>query len=110
VYDYVRMLGYDPSSPENQYADFEFLWGDIYWDDSPSRVLIADSEDYYFLNHSSEIHYEMQKPLSWGNGEILVEISQGTFQEDRPYFLFVIDENNNISSPYTVTFNGSPLN
>jgi len=55
IYDYIRMLGYDPSIPNNIDPDMEFLFGDVYFDDSLASVIIADSSSFDLFGNNEQV-------------------------------------------------------
>jgi len=82
------------------------LWGDIYFDDSVARVVIADSSSFNPFGNPSEVHYEMQELNSWEGSTISFTANQGSFTSQDNLSLFVIDENGIVSNGYPVSFDG----
>ena len=103
-YDYIRMMGYDPSISSNQYDDFEFLWGDVYFDKGMSRIIISESSEYNPYGNTNTNHYEMQIPDSWLNDEISLTVNKGGFSNGQTYYLFVVNENGEVSNAKPVSF------
>jgi hypothetical protein len=90
---------------------FQNYWGngnadnaDIWIDDvyvqlgTPARVELADSASW-----ADHHHREVQEPLAWSAGEIIVELNRGGFQPGETAYLFVVDELGQVSNGYPVT-------
>ena len=103
IYDYLRMVGLDPSYPEYLDPDLTFLWGDIYFDDSLARVVIADSSNFSVYGSSSEVHYEMQELKSWSNNSVSFTVRPGSFTAGQQLYLYLIDANGNVSNAYPIS-------
>jgi hypothetical protein len=98
IYDYLRMVGLDPSVPENLDPNLEFLWGDIYFDDSLARVVISDSSTFDPFGGSYTNHYEVQNIQSWSNSSVTFKANPGSFTSGQTVYLYVIDSNGNVNT------------
>ena len=77
---------------------FYRYYGDIYIDDTISRVALCENENY-----SNCHHIELQIPTSWNSNSISINANPGSFTNGQNAYLYVIDQNGNISNAYPVT-------
>ena len=77
------------------YADT--YWDDVYVDNSWARVEVGDSSTY-----ANCTHREMQIPSSWSNSSVTVTVNQGSLSSLSGKYLFVVDENGDVSSGYAL--------
>ncbi|MFL0809317.1 MAG: hypothetical protein K6L76_02765 [Agarilytica sp.] len=67
------------------------------------RIELCDSATW--SNCSSR---EIQKPTQWSDNAISVNLNRGGFKNDaQQYYLYVVDENNNPSNAYPISFSGN---
>ncbi|MBT7237321.1 hypothetical protein HN865_00510 [Candidatus Woesearchaeota archaeon] len=109
IYDHIRMIGYDPSISANLDPDMEFLFGDISFDDSLSRIVIADTNSFDPFGNSYEVHYEMQELVSWSTDVLAFKVNQGSFLDTDSLYLFVIDEDGTVSNGVPVSFSSGVI-
>ncbi len=76
-------------------------YDDIYIDNVWSRVVICDSETY-----SNCTHRALQAPSIWTDDSITVTVNQDSWALGNTAYLYVIDENGDVSEGYPVTFGG----
>ena len=77
------------------YADT--YWDDVYIDNSWARVEIGDSSTY-----ANCTHREMQIPSAWSGTSVTVTVNQGSHSSFTGKYLFVVDEEGNVSSGYAL--------
>jgi len=80
-------------------------YGDFYIDGSLARVIIGNSQNYDDCSH-----LELQIPVIWSLNSITIIINQGTYNIGDTAYLFVIDDDNNISNGYPVIFSSTGVN
>jgi len=85
--------GYDESGTV-QYRHY----GDIYIDDTLSRVVVGDIETYQDCSH-----LELQVPTEWTNESITVTANQGSFSAGDHVYLFVIGPDGIASDGFPIT-------
>ena len=77
---------------------------DIYLDSTQARVEIGDNSSW-----DNCTHREIQIPTAWSSDLISITANQGSFSEGDTAYLFVVDENGNISDGYQITIgSGAP--
>ena len=87
---------YDSWSDSSTDRDDYFI-DDVYIDRSWARVEIGNAASYGACTQR-----EIQIPRSWGNGSIDVDLNLGSFSSSAPLYLFVTDENGNVSSGFPI--------
>ncbi len=93
--DYVHKI----DAGVKYYHDYD----DIYIADSRARIEIGNNPIF-----TSCTHREIQIPTVWSDGSITINVNQGSFLNGDAY-LFVVDENGDVSEGYPITF-GSAIN
>jgi len=88
---------------ENQI--YERYYGEVYYDDTFSRVVLGDNPIYENCNH-----LELQVPYSWDDNSIDFRFNQGSFNGGEQTYLFVIDSENNPSEGYPITIGEKAIN
>jgi hypothetical protein len=77
---------------------------DIYIDNSWARILICDQSSW---DDSVERHCEIQIPhTTWDGSNIQFVANQGSFVSGQDYYLYVIDENGEVSNSEVIQFSG----
>lgn len=69
---------------------------DIYFDNTRQRVVLGDASEYKNLKN-----YEVQRPISWGKGEIELELFLGQFSGRGTLgglYVYVFDKDGNVNS------------
>jgi len=61
---------------------------EIYMDKSVQRVVIGDAPNYDDLTH-----YELQRPVQWGDNEIEFSVNLGALDTSSDLYVYVFDEN-----------------
>jgi len=86
---------YNPNPDPRAYFD------NVYIDTSRARVEIGASSvyDVFETKHVRDI----QIPSSWSDGSITFKVNQGSFNAGDTAYLFVINEDGNVSSGYPIT-------
>lgn len=85
------------SCPPSEGDSFTY-WDDVYVDVTQARVELGDAPTY-----DSCTHREIQLPTQWSSTEITVTARGGSFSVGDELYLFVIDEDGNVSDGYQVT-------
>jgi hypothetical protein len=70
-------------------------WDDVYIDKSWARVEVGDASTYANCKHR-----EMQIPTSWSGNSVTVTAQRGSLDSLSGKYLFVIDEDGNVSQGY----------
>lgn len=70
----------------------------VYIDTSWARVELGDQPTY-----AASKHREIQIPQSWSAGQLTAQVNTGSFKSGSTAYLYVIDENENISPGVKVT-------
>jgi hypothetical protein len=78
---------------------------DLYIDYSWARVELCDTSDWATCRHR-----EVQVPQQWADGQVVVDLNQGSFSPGSTVFLFVVDPDRRVSNPTALTLPsaGSP--
>lgn len=101
---FFNAWGPNTAAGETSRAPNLFIMDDVYASPTLARVEIGDNQSY-----NSCTHREVQLPLSWSDGQIKVKVNQGSFPTDpTPAYLFVVDDNGNVSDGKKVNFGGVP--
>src|SRR3989339_706840 len=88
---------YSPPAPEQN-----LYHGEIYFDITRARVELCNSSTW-----SARTHCEIQIPhTTWNNGQIQINVNQGSFTSGQTSYRYVIDANGNASNGYPVTIGG----
>jgi hypothetical protein len=74
----------------------------VYIDTSWARVELGDQSTY-----AASTHREIQIPQSWSSGQVTAQVNPGSFKSGATAYLYVIDENENISPGVRVTIGQS---
>jgi hypothetical protein len=74
----------------------------VYIDTSWARVELGDQSTY-----AASKHREIQIPQTWSSGQVTVQVNPGSFKSGSTAYLYVIDENENISPGVKVTIGQS---
>jgi hypothetical protein len=75
-------------------------WGEIYADNTYSRVEVCDATTW-----AARSHCEIQIPSAWSATSATVTVNQGSFSSGASAYLYVVDSTNTAnSSGYPVTF------
>lgn len=85
----IALLGFNGAHMDYQEVDF----GEIYMDNTPQRVLVANASD---LSKASKI--EIQYPVSWQDNKIVVRVNEGVLAKGEQLYVFVVDNTGNITS------------
>jgi len=72
-------------------------WDDLYIDKYWARVEIGDSSTY-----ASCKHREVQIPSAWSNTSVTVTLNEGSFSGFSGKYLFVVDNDGNVSTGYAL--------
>jgi len=80
----VALLGLNGKVGKLQISEID----DIYIDKTRQRVLIGDADSYNNVNH-----WEVQKPTSWDNNNISVEVFKGSLENYKNGYIYVFDSN-----------------
>ncbi len=75
---------------------------DVYFDTTRSRIEIGDAPIW-----DSCTHREIQIPSAWSESSVAFTVNQGSFSSGEQAYLFVVDENGDVSEGYPITFAGS---
>lgn len=79
------------SDPQDYYHDDAWrLYDDIYIDNSLSRVIMTDNENY-----DSSTICEPQIPSAWSDNSITITVNRGALAPCEKHYLFVFDADNN---------------
>jgi hypothetical protein len=82
---------------------------DYYIDTTYARVMISDTPSFGMNQTTTSSHREIQIPKTqWLDGQLQIQVNQGSFANGANAYLYVIDANNTVSAPYFITFGGSP--
>lgn len=81
--------GCDPSNSSRMWTD------NVYIDTTWARVEIGDRASYEACTQR-----EIQIPTAWNGGEVTVDVNLGRFSSGSSVYVFVVDENGNISPGY----------
>jgi hypothetical protein len=74
---------------------------DVYIDNTWQRIELCDNETW-----NNRRKCEMQIPQTWQDNSIKFTANQGTFTNGTTAWIYVIDENGNVSSGYPITISG----
>lgn len=75
----------------------------IYVDDNYAHVIIGDQSTL-----AASTHREIQIPKTqWIDGQLQVQVNQGSFASGSTAYLYVVDASGNVSSGNKITFGGS---
>ena len=92
----IYTLGIESDASGPGHENETNLWGDIYADNTLSRIAIGDAPVW-----SQVSHYEMQIPSAWTANSINFVTNVGSFSGGSVY-LFVIDAEGNASNGYQI--------
>jgi hypothetical protein len=84
---YYRKTSEDDSD-ENAFRYFDDLYVDTFW----QRVVVGDN-----IIYADCTNREIQIPTAWSSTDITATYNQGSFANDDPMYLFVIDSEGNVS-------------
>lgn len=79
-------------------ARFKFFVDDVYVDRTRARVELGDAATWEDCTQR-----EVQAATAWSNRSISVTVNKGAFADGQDLFLFVVDDNGNVSNGYPVT-------
>lgn len=98
--DHILVWGADPSNPSATYpSDSVILFGEMYVDATQARVLVTTDDDYQ-LDNSSPTTWEIQPTMSWDGTTITANLNLGNYEESDQLYLYVVDENGQVSTPF----------
>jgi hypothetical protein len=101
--DQLAGLGADFSATPNEPQQPTMDWGEIYADNTQARVEICNAS-----SKTSSTHCEIQIPqTTWIDGQLQIQINQGSFANSSTAYLFVVDAAGNVSTGKQITFGGS---
>lgn len=80
------------STPDDYYID------DLYLDQTPARVMLANASSF-----GSTTVREIQEILSWSDTSITVKVRQGNYADDETAYVYVADDDGEISNGAPVT-------
>lgn len=100
------VLSHALESVGDGYVNLHIYMDDIYVDTSQSRVEICDSSTW-----STRSHCEIQIPqTTWIDGQLQIKVNQGSFLNNSPQYLYVIDASGSTNaSGYPITFGSGAL-
>lgn len=91
------------NSVRNDLTDTDKLvHDDFYLDNTWQRVVLSNTS-----NFESTSHRELQVPTQWTNTQITVRFKQNSFSNGSNLFLYIIDTDGNVSSPFPITIGQS---
>ncbi len=82
---------------EDNEFDLDLFCDDVYVDNTRARVQIGNNPNFHYCDHS-----EIQIPTAWSNSSISFTVNNGSFTEGETAYLYVIDENGDVSSSYEI--------
>jgi hypothetical protein len=85
----------------NEYLD------QVYIDNTPAHVFISSASSLAWPDQNTEHHSEIQVPAAWSNTSIQFKLNQGSFANASTVYLYVVDNNGTISSPYPISLGSS---
>jgi len=91
-------FGYYLTNNLNVPHEVHTYWDDIYIDNSWQRIELCDKS-----NFSQSTHCEIQILKNWSSDSININFNQGSFQGGETVYLFIIDEQGNVSEGYPIT-------
>ncbi len=92
-YSFVHAIGIETAGGNSDHSPpYANLWGDIYMDNTMSRVALGDASTW-----SQVQHYELQIPQYWQPQTIQVTSNLGSFESADTVWLYVFDANGNVN-------------
>jgi hypothetical protein len=83
-------------TPHNGYLD------QVYIDNTPARVVLADREDYSWPDYGDEAHTEIQVCSAWSDGSIAFTLNRGSFPAGSTVYVYVVNPDGAISSGHSL--------
>lgn len=84
-------------------AAMNFYWSEVYLDNTRARVEIGNAAVFEDCSHR-----EVQIPEAWSDGEVAVQVRGGAFVEGETLYLFVVDEQGQVSAGHAVSWDLGP--
>ncbi len=82
----------------NDSGSFQIYIDDVYVDNTLARVEIGNASTY-----ASCTHREIQIPSAWSATSVTITVNTGSFEDDDSAYLFVINEDGDVSAGHAVT-------
>jgi len=102
-FDYLSWLMYQFEG-DDAYTWFQYM-DDAFADLTQARVEISESATW---DETTQIHKEIQIPLSWSDTEIVVSANLGSFDPGATLYLYVIDDDGAVSPGVAINVPGEP--
>jgi len=90
-------------SGSNATVEWKYWIDDLCFNNSWARVEVGNNAVYA---DCTERHIQAQ--TSWDTDEVVAAQNQGNFDDETTYYLFIIDEDNDPSDGYAITFGETP--
>jgi hypothetical protein len=101
-YDNFYLGHYFASDVGSPLPEMELWWEDVYIDWTRARVEIGNDSAW-----NNCTHREIQIPTAWTSGSVSATVNTGTFLSGSTAYLFVVDENGNVSNGFPVEIGAS---
>lgn len=96
---YVYFGHYYDNSTCSPKPEAERWWDEMYIDTTQARVELCDSSQW-----ASRSHCEIQIPSAWTDTSITFSVNKGSFTENENVYIFVVNENGEVSEGRKVAF------
>ena len=93
-----KVVGFYNSHSANG-SNSDFYIDDAYIDNTWARVEICSGATW--LNKGG---CEIQSPTAWSDTSVTVTVNQGAFNSGGTAYIYVVNDNGNVSPGYSVTF------
>ncbi len=98
----IYTIGADWTNAQNS-PIAQLDWGEIYVDSTLARVEICNA-----ATKTSSNHCEIQIPTTqWIDGQLQIQVNQGSFANGSTAYLYVVDASGNVSAGNKITFGSS---
>ena len=81
----------------------EMKFGEVYFDITLARIVIADSESFN-MEDRNRFHYEMQIPTAWNETGASFKVKKGTFENNQNVWIFLFNSEGLMSEGFMATF------
>jgi len=87
----------------NEYID------QVYIDNTQAHIFISSNSNVSWSDYDLTRHDEIQVASIWLDTSIIITVNQGSFQDGDTAYIYVVNENGNISNGYQIVFSGSGI-
>lgn len=79
------------ASGGREVIDAALYFGEIYFDNTPKRIMVSDQPTY----DEAGAELELQFPIEWTNDKLTFELRAGALDINEKLYLYIFDENSN---------------